>query len=775
MVMKNSILDQAKLFEGKDHWHSNGKPNITFSDGPNGLRIEDSKGIGFVHSKEATLFPTAVSAACSFDRSLLRKYGELLAEECMSEKIDVILGPGVNTKRSPLCGRNFEYFSEDPVVSGECAAAYIQGVQSKGIGTSLKHFAGNSRELARQVQDSVIDDRALQELYLKQFEIAIRKSHPWTLMAAYNRLNGVFCCENRALFEQAKTWGFDGVFISDWGGVSDPVKSIESGLNLEMPGPTGSAAVVVKAVDDGKLSAASVIESAQHFAAFQKRCGNYKMQAFDQKEHDAFCEKAAEESIVLMKNQNVLPMHPTEKIAVIGPYALHPCIQGSGSSQVNAKQQDNFLSALREDDIHYVYTEGYSTKKDEIDEALVSAAMAAAKDADKIIIFTGESQQSAGEGFDRTSMNLPMNQNAIICELAHVYQNVIVVLQTSAPVAMPWRNLAAGIVCEYEAGAKSGIALKKILYGDVNPSGHLAETWPLRKEDVPCCRYYDRDVMQTQYRESIYVGYRFYDTFQVPVAYPFGYGLSYTTFTYQNLKIVQRNYGIHVSFEITNTGDMDGRTVVQVYSGMKDSRIARATKELKGFDSIFLHAQQTREVQIEIERAAFAYYDTKRNSWEIESGKYQILVGSSCEEIHLQGEIELSGIEDPYATMQKSYIQYEEGMVYVNDEDYAKILGHKIPESSPILPFTPDTTVRDLKVKGLGKFINFAIEKIIAGKSLHGVDKASVYNAPIRQMLWLKEHFSWKTVYAVTAYLNHHGLKEWQRMIAQIRQELHEN
>lgn len=774
METKNPILEQAKLFEGKDHWHSNGKPSVTFSDGPNGLRIEDAKGIGFVHSKEATVFPTAVSVACSFDRDLLKEYGEVLAEECISEKVDVILGPGVNTKRSPLCGRNFEYFSEDPVVSGECAAAYIQGVQSKGIGTSLKHFAGNSRELARQVQDSIIDERALQELYLKQFKITIRKSHPWTLMAAYNRLNGVFCCENAELFREAKSWGFDGIFISDWGGVSDPLKSIESGLNLEMPGPTGSADVIAKAVKEGKLSAACVEESAHHFEDFQKRCGKYKAQSFDQKEHDAFCEKAAEESIVLMKNQNILPLKKTETIAVIGPYAEHPCIQGSGSSKVNARKQDHFLKALKEAAISYTYAKGYSLETDAVDDALAGEAMDAAKDAAKIIVFAGE-QQSGGEGFDRASMDLPMNQNAIIRDLAHTYGKVIVVLQTGAPVAMPWRSLVDGIVCEYEAGAKSGIALKKVLYGDVNPAGHLAETWPLRNEDVPCARYYERDVMQTQYRESIYVGYRYYDTFQVPVAYPFGYGLSYTAFAYQNLKITTENFGIRVSFEVTNTGEMDGRTVAQVYVGMKDSRIARAAKELKGFDSIFLHAKETKEVQIDIDAAAFAYFDVKRNAWEVEKGKYQIFVGTSCEEIILQGEMERDGIEDPYATMQKDYIQYDEGMVYVNDEDYAKILGHAIPEGSPILPFTPDTTVRDLKAKGLGKFINFAIKKIITGKSLRGVDDASVYNAPIRQMLWLKEHFTWNTVYAVTDYLNHHGLKEWHRMIAQIRKELHEN
>lgn len=771
MKTDHSILEDAEKFEGKDKWHLNTEEGVTLSDGPNGLRIEDELGLGFNHSKEATAFPTAALVGCSFDRDLLREYGEKLAEECVQAKVDVLLGPGVNTKRSPLCGRNFEYFSEDPVLSGEYAASYINGVQSKGVGTSLKHFAANSCELGRQVQDSIMDERTLHEIYLRQFEITVRKSHPWTMMPAYNQLNGVYCCENKQLFDLARSWGFDGIFISDWGGVSNPIHSIQSGLNVEMPGRSGSARFLAKAVAEGVLSPECIKRSSQAVTAFSHRCGQYEVKKYDQKDHDAFCQKAAEESIVLLKNQNVLPLKRTDQIAVIGPYALKPCIQGAGSSRVNDAHSDWFLKRLDQSGITYSYAPGYSLENEEIDEKLHEEAMDCVKGKDKVIFFAGESSKNSGEGFDRTSMDLPFNQNTLIRDLVHENCHVIVVLQTGSPVILPWRNMVDGIVCEYEAGKASGIALQRILYGEVNPSGHLAETWPVRQEDNPSARYYDAHVTQSQYREGIYVGYRYYDTFKISVAYPFGYGLSYTEFQYTNLKITGHESCIHGSFKVKNSGTCDGRTAAQIYIGMKNSRIARPCKELKEFASVFLKAGEEKEMSFEIPYSLLTYYDVRQHSWQNEKGIYEVMIGTSVNDIVLQKEMELDGVEDPYSSLRMSDIQYDEGMVYVSDDAFRRMLERPIPAIREPKPVTPDTTIRELQASRLGSAVNFVISRMLRTKALHNVDDASVYNAPLRQLLWLKDHYTWQTVYAAAAYMNHHGWKEWKSLISSVRKK----
>lgn len=771
MKAERSIDQQIRLFEGRDHWHLNTDKEICCSDGPNGLRIEDSFGLGFNHSKEATVFPTASCTACSFDRDLLEEYGRMLAEECISENVDVILGPGVNTKRSPLGGRNFEYFSEDPLLSGELAAAYIHGVQSQGIGTSLKHYAANSRELGRQVVDSIVDERTLHELYLRPFEIAVKKSQPWSIMAAYNQLNGIYCCQNRALFQEARSWGFDGVFISDWGGISDPVRSLEAGLNIEMPGPTGSSAVIHRAFADGDINEACIQESAAYVECFAEKCHQYHHKEFDQKKHDLFCEKAAEKSIVLLKNNHVLPLRKEEKIAVIGPLAIHPRIQGNGSANVNAKDQDWLLKVFDEDEVSYSYAQGYPLDEEEIDETMHEEALKTAKGKDKVIVLVGESKKSSGEGFDRSGMDLPFNQNSLIRDLIHAGSHVIVVIQTGAPVCMPWRDMADGVIAEYEAGARSGTALKKVLFGDVNPSGHLAETWPLRCEDNPSYRYYDAEVLQMQYREGIFAGYRYYDTFVIPVAYPFGYGLSYTTYACKQLKVQIHGDHIDVTCIVQNTGSAAGRAVVQIYQGMTHSRIARAEKELCDFASVELQAGEEKELLFHLSKDRFAYYDTQRKSWQIESGTYRIMAGFSVADIVQQQTIELDGIADPYSALQKSYIRHDEGMVYVTDEAFACMLEHEIPAIRNPRPFTPDTTIRELKACGLGKFVNHAVSHILHFNVFQGVDDASIYNAPIRQLLWLQDHYTWDTVSAATAYMNHHGIKELQVLIDSLKKK----
>lgn len=764
----NSLTKQAKLFEGKDHWHLNGEKDVTFSDGPNGLRIEDEYGLGFNHSKMATLFPSEACVGNSFDRDLLYEYGIMIAQECIKEKIDLILGPGCNIKRSPLCGRNFEYFSEDPLLSGEYAAAYILGVQSLGIGTSLKHFLANSRELGRQVSDSIIDERTLHEIYLKQFEIAVKKARPWSIMAAYNKVNGIYCCENKEMFQEARSWGFDGAFVSDWGAVADPIASIEAGLNLEMPGPSGSSTLILQAIQDGKITNECLQTSTAYLQQLIDKCGQYQNVTFTQKEHNTFCQKAAEESIVLLKNDSVLPLGDSEKIGVIGSFALHPYIQGSGSSQVNTIVQDNFLQSLEEAHIPYCYEQGFAIADDHVDESLRTAALQACENCNTVIIFVGE-ETCGGEGFDRTTMDLPMNQNALIRDFIELQKKVIIVIQSGSPITLPWRNQVAGIVVEQLAGGQSGTALKHILYGDVNPSGHLAETWPLRLEDVPCQRYYDNDVFQSQYREAFYVGYRYYDTYHIPTAYSFGFGLSYTKYSFSNMKIQKDNQSVHVSCTIKNIGKREGRAVAQLYVGMKNSKISRANKELKDFCSVMLEKGQEKEIEFVLEPSSFEYYDIHKHTWMIEKGRYQIMIGEALDAITLQEDIDMDGITDCYSSITKELIRYDEGVVYITDADFANMLEHEIPIHHSGRPFTVNSTVGELKACGLGKIINSAARSIISHDIMHGVDAASIFNAPIRQMLWLKDEFQWDTIYAVVAYLNHHGLKELKVMIQSMK------
>lgn len=774
-MRKLSIQEEAKLFQGKDRWHTNhfddaGFSCVTMSDGPNGLRIEVDNTLGFADSRPATAFPTASLIGCSFDRALLKEYGNVLAEECMQEGVDVILGPGVNHKRSPLGGRNFEYLSEDPILSGELSASYINGVQEKGIGTSLKHFATNSREFGRMVYDSLIDERTLHEIYLKQFMIAIQKSHPWTIMNAYNKLNGIHCTQHEQLMKEARSWGFDGVFVSDWGAVYDPVASIKAGLNLEMPGGNiGADQLIVDAIDDETESEDVLHESTSYLKKLVKRCGKYEKKKYDKQKHHDFIKRCAEESIVLLKNQNaVLPLKKEEKVLVVGPFAKYPRFTGAGSSKVNSNLMDNIYTSMKKLSAHISYCDGFDLETSATNSQLIEQAAYLAKDADKVVIVCGLPEGNESEGYDRPSLSLPKNQLDCIASLCELHAHVVVVLQTGSPVLLPFNEKIEGLVVTYLAGAKGGEATANILYGLVNPSGKLAETWPLNEEDVPAFSWFLNDRYQTQYRETIYTGYRYYDSFHIPVSYSFGYGLSYTEFQYGKAETKAKDGYLETTLSIKNIGNRDGKEIVEVYMALPDSSIARCDHELINFEKVFLKAGEEKTITILTDINCLKYYDVQKKDWCLQKGDYEIFAGPSLKDLTCGNTVHLAGVECPYSSIQKKMYSLRNGKLFLSKEDFEKILGHSFDEVHESLPFTPDSTIKELQEKKLGKVIYKIAEKIANSGFAKQVDQSMIDETVIRQLTWL-DGMSWKTVELGVSFMNKHKFSTLKQLIQSIQ------
>ncbi len=765
MKDKLTVKEEALLFGGRDKWCTysipdKDIPSIRTSDGPNGLRIEISDNeLGFGQSKPATALPTASLMACSFDQKLIYEYGKILSEECMQEGIDIILGPGVCHKRSPLCGRNFEYFSEDPFLSGKEAAAYIQGVQSNGIGTSLKHFAGNSREYARLVADSIIDERTLHEIYLKQFMIAIREGHPWTIMTAYNLLNGTYCAENKALMEEARKEGFDGTFISDWGGVSDPVASAAAGLSLEMPGGNiGIQKCIEKGIEEGTLNKEKLDQNIDYLLDIVHKCSHYERKKYDRNAHLAFARKAAEQSAVLLKNEdNILPLKKDESIALIGTFAKNPVTGAAGSANVLPYAEDNLYVALKERNIPFQYEPGYGFDNE---ESLRKRAVSLAKTKDKVILVCGLMQGIESEGYDRKNMCLPSDQLSLIQEVTKVNHNVIIILECGAPVELPFADDVKGILLMYLAGCQSGKSCASLLYGDVNPSGRLAETWPKRLEDNPSYHNFSQYVHSVQYRETIYTGYRYYDTFDIPVCFPFGYGLSYTSFAVSDMHVKEKDHQLLVTMKVKNTGSADGADVIELYAGMKESRIAREMKWLIGFDKVYLKAGEEKKVTVTTDIDALKYYDVKLHEMSLEEGSYTIMACASVSEVLCKEDIYLSGNKDPYSTIQKTYFHVEKDGLQIRKSDFETMLGKKIPDEEEMKPFNADTTIGELSRKKLGKVVNWVVHLMVRYGNIDGVDDESVRVMPLRQLLFINGA-SWDLVNDIASYMNKH---EWKRL-----------
>ncbi len=658
-----TLEEKAALVSGEDMWTTKnlsglGVPPVFMSDGPHGLRKQNKiKGEGKkdyeeYETIEAVCFPTACATASSFDRELMSRIGIDLGKECQAEDVSTILGPAINIKRSPLCGRNFEYISEDPYLTGELSAAYINGVQSQDVGTSLKHFAANSQETERMYADSIIDERTLREIYLAGFEKAVKESSPWTLMASYNRINGEYSSENDWLLNKVlrDEWGYDGVVMSDWGAVSDRIKGIAAGLDLEMPGSRGvNDASIVDAVKTGKLSQEKLDTAVRNILKWiDKFLLHRHEEVFDRDADHEKAVRADEECIVLLKNdEGSLPLNKDEKILIVGGFADNPRFQGGGSSHIECHKIVSALSIKDNYSDNISYIMGFSHDKDEMEEGCLDKLEEAAKKVDKVVVFAGLPDVFESEGYDRQHMRLPDSQNIIIGKLLEVGASVTVVLHNGSPVELPWKDKVHAIVEAYLGGEGVGETVMNVLYGRVNPSGKLAETFPLKLEHNPSYINFPVANHRVVYGEGVFVGYRYYDTKRMDVLFPFGHGLSYTSFEYSNPKVSQRtvniDQGLSVSVDITNTGDRPGKEVVQLYVRDMTNATNRPIHELKGFDKISLEPGETKTVTFKLDKRSFAWYSVDIGDWYAANGKYVIEIGASSRDIRLEEEIELTG------------------------------------------------------------------------------------------------------------------------------------
>jgi len=646
LISEMTIEEKASLCSGSDFWHTApierlNIPKMMVSDGPHGLRKQELVGdhLGFNNSIKAVCFPTGCTIAASFDRQLIKEVGEYLGESCQAEGVGVLLGPAVNIKRSPLCGRNFEYLSEDPYLSSEMASKQIQGVQSKHVGTSMKHYLANNQEHRRMTSSSEVDERTLREIYLASFETPIKEAQPWTVMCSYNKVNGVFASENHHFLTEVlrDEWGFEGFVVSDWGAVNNRVLGLNAGMDLEMPSSFGlNGKKIVEAVEAGDLSEATLNLSVERILTQVDRFESHRdhQAVFDRDAHHEKAREAAVASMVLLKNEAILPLSENQKIAFIGEFANKPRFQGGGSSNINVHKSSSALSAVA---CQVTYAQGYDVSEDVIDDAMVEEAVAVAKAAEVAVLFVGLPDAFESEGYDRSHMRLPKSHDHLIAEVTKVQPNVVVVLHNGSPVEMPWVEDVKGILEAYLSGQSVGEATIDLLFGKANPSGKLAETFPLALEDNPSYLFYlgEKDVVE--YREGIFVGYRYYDQKKMEVLFPFGHGLSYTSFNYSNMRLsaeaINDNDLVTVTIDITNTGAVFGKEVVQLYVSDLESTVIRPSNELKGFEKVALNPGETKEVTFILNKRSFAYYNTEISDWHVETGDFEIRVGKSSRDI----------------------------------------------------------------------------------------------------------------------------------------------
>lgn len=667
-----TLEEKASLCQGATFWTTKtipekDVPEIMMTDGPHGLRKQtgETDHLGVNKSVPATCFPSAAAMACSWDRDLMEKIGEALGEECLQEQVSILLGPGANIKRSPLCGRNFEYFSEDPYLSSQMAKHHILGVQSKGVGTSLKHFAVNNQETCRMSVNEIVDERTLREIYLASFEAAVREAKPWTIMSAYNRVNGEFCSENHHLLREIlrEEWGYEGVVVSDWGAANDQARGMQEGFDLRMP-YSGECMKekIIEAVRSGRLKEETLDATVRRLLhLILKGAANRKENAaYDAQAHHLLARRAAEESAVLLKNEgDVLPADRREKIAIVGAFAKYVRYQGGGSSHVVPTRHRSVLQVLDEDypEVRYSYTRGYRLKKDVVDAEYKAEAVVTAAQADRIVIFAGLPDGLESEGFDRKDMRLPANQKDLIETLVKLNKPMTVVLFAGSPVEMDWADRVQSVLCMYTGGQAVAEATVRLLLGDAVPCGKLAETYPLRGEHAPCALTYpQRD--EAVYSEGVFVGYRYYEKKQLPVRYAFGHGLSYTTFRYSNLKLDKKEMTdadtLTVSLDITNTGKRTGRETAQLYVRDVESSVPRPVKELRNFVKVSLEPGETKRVEMHLGKRAFAFWHVGLKDWFAESGTYEILVGAASDDIRLTAGVEMHATVTPH----KHYDRY---------------------------------------------------------------------------------------------------------------------
>lgn len=698
LVLQMTLEEKAGMCSGADFWHTEaverlGIPATMVSDGPHGLRKQDDKAdhLGVNDSIKAVCFPAGCGTAASFNPELLTQMGEVLGNECQAEGVSVILGPAVNIKRSPLCGRNFEYYSEDPVLASRIAGALIKGIQSKNVGTSIKHFLANNQETRRMSVTAEIDERTLREIYLAAFEEAVREQKPWTVMCSYNKINGVYAAENKKYLTDVLRgeWGFEGYVMSDWGAINDRVADLEAGLELEMPSSGGqNDKLIVEAVQKGTLKEEVLDRAVERLLniVFRFAENRDKSAVFDRDKDHEMAGKVAEETIVLLKNDGILPLDEGKKIAFIGKYAKTPRYQGGGSSHINSHKITSAMDMAAGND-NIVYAQGFIDEEDRIEETLMQEAVEAAKNADAAVVFAGLPDAFESEGFDRAHMRMPQCQNELIKKITEVQQNVVVVLHNGSPVEMPWIDNVKGVLEAYLGGQAVGSAEYNILFGKVNPSGRLPETFPIKLEDNPSYLNFPGEGDQVEYKEGIFVGYRYYDKKKMEVLFPFGYGLSYTDFTYSNMQVsahsIKDTESVTVSVDVTNTGERAGKEVVQLYVGDKESRVIRPDKELKDFAKIALEPGETKTVSFVLSKRAFAYYNTQIGDWHVESGDFHIMIGKSSRHIiHTKTVYVESTVKIPVTYTADSTL----GDIFANPkakEIVMKVIGNKIDMGNP--------------------------------------------------------------------------------------------
>ncbi|MDE0573605.1 glycoside hydrolase family 3 C-terminal domain-containing protein [Demequina sp. B12] len=676
-----TTLEKAALLSGENIWQSRAFPHadiraLFFADGPHGVRKQTGSGdhLGIAASQPATCFPTSATIANSWDTTLAQEVGEALGAEAASQEVDVLLGPGLNVKRSPLCGRNFEYFSEDPYLSGTLAAGYVRGIQSQGVAASPKHFAANSQELRRMASDSVVDERTLREIYLTGFEIMVRESSPRVVMSAYNQINGTYAHENAHLLKDIlrDEWGFDGAVITDWGGGNDPVAAVRAGGGLEMPSPgLDSVPALLEALERGELSMEDLDARVEELRALGQWVDGSKARPADLDAHHRLARRAARESAVLLRNEDaVLPLAASTRVAVIGDFADTPRYQGAGSSLVNASQLTSPLEALRASDLDVVaYAPGF--KRDgTADAALTEQAVDAAMGADVVLLYLGLDEVAESEGKDREHLRMHEAQTELLARLRSVNKRVVVVLSAGSVVEMPWIEDAAAVLHGYLGGQAGAEAMVELLTGKANPAGRLAETYPLTLDDTPTVNYYPGVGRNAEYREGLYVGYRYYATTGVDVRFPFGFGLSYTAFEYSDLSVTDAG----ATFNVTNTGDVAGAEVPQLYVSRKGGAVFRPALELKGFTKVALDPGETASVTIPFDQYTFRHFDVAADAWAVEAGEVQIIIGASSQDHRLTATHQVEGTD--VEASDPALESYASGNVRdVSDAEFTRLLG----------------------------------------------------------------------------------------------------
>ncbi|MCG2799001.1 MAG: glycoside hydrolase family 3 C-terminal domain-containing protein [Cellulomonas sp.] len=782
MIENLSLEEKAALLSGKTVWDSRDVPrlgirSLVLTDGPHGVRRQTGSAdhLGIAASLPATCFPTAAAVANTWDIELVQEIGAALGAEATAQGVDVLLGPGLNIKRSPLCGRNFEYLSEDPHLAGHLAAAYVRGIQGAGPAACPKHFAVNSQELRRMTNDSVVDERTLREIYLTAFEIVVREGRPATVMSSYNKVNGTYAHENAFLLQQVlrDEWGFDGPVVSDWGGGDDPVAAVRAGGTLEMPSPgMDSALRILEAVRRGELTEAELDVRVAEMLALVERSGPARVGTYDDAAHHALARRAAAASVVLLKNDDaLLPLAPATRIAIVGDFAFVPRYQGAGSSQVNPTRVTDLVTALGTSTLDVVATARGFRRDGGADEALLTEAVAAARGADVVVAHLGLDELSEIEGRDRTDLRLPAAQLELLAALHDTGVPVVVVLAAGSVVEMPWLEAATAVVHGFLGGQAGAEGMADVLVGQVNPAGRLAESYPVRLADVPNVAYYPGDGPTAEYREGLYIGYRYYASADVPVTFPFGFGLSYTTFAYDELEVTPDG----VTFTLENTGTVAGAEVAQLYVGRAahDDGVHRPVRELKGFARVSLEPGERRRVRVAFDERTFRHFDTRTGRWEVEGGTWTVAVAANATDLRLVGTLDVVGtvaVGSDAATLP----HYAAADVRaVRDDEFEALLGRPIPPATrPVGPLDANDPLAALghAANPLGRLAYRVLVALMARADRKGTPDLNLlflYGMPFRAIAKMTNGVvSTQMVDALVLAVNGHGFRGLGRFVA---------